>query len=217
MGIKLENVAEEKAKSTAKKKLPSKVVTQVDNTPADVVKYVSEGRDLYFGDGEEFLELPAEAYKVLPQNLKVRYDMAKRITLGDDVVDTVDSGIKGFKLPFEVRPESAGAQLAVRGKKKGFDYHWARPDKFEKHLRDGWVVDHDESTSTKYDESCSYKTVGGQKSPELILLKRPKKIGVQKKADAKKRRDMSVQGAQNDFRQSAESLGVKPLVDETNG
>jgi len=204
-------------KRSTGKKLPIKVVSKLDTSVVNVVKWASEGRELFFEDGENFLELSTEAYKALPQRTKTRYDVAKNITLGNDVIGTVTNDIKGFELPFEVRPENPTSQLAVVGTSEEYDYHWSRPDKFEKHSREGWVVDHDPSVRTKYDESCSYKTVGGQKHPELLLLKRPKTLGVEKKRKAKESRDALVKRTQNNFRESAESLGVKAVIDPNNG
>lgn len=213
----LENVKEAEAKAVAKKKLKAQVVSKVDTTPASVVKWVQEGRELYFAGGEDFMELPTEVAALLTGLSAQRYAIERDAKNGVDVVGNATNAINGFELNFNVRPDDPNRQLTVHGKDPKMVYHWARPDKYEQHLREGWVVDHDPNTSTEYDESCSYKTVGGQSQPELLLLKKSKEAHTDNQVKRKERRDGLVKKTQENFRRDVESIGGKAVVQSDNG
>lgn len=211
----LEKSADVTAKASAKKRLAPKIITKVDTTPTDVLQWSQEGRELYFEGDEEFLELPTEVYKILPISSKRRYDIVKAHTEGKDVIS--DATPEAWNLPFNVRPDEANRQLAVHGKKANMDYHWGRLDKLGTHQSEGWEVDHDSNVRTEYAESCDYKTVGGQNSPEAVLLRRPKEVSTQKRKERKELRDASVKKTQNNYREQISQAGLKPVVSSDNG
>lgn len=201
----------EEVNGKAKKKLASKVVTKIDTEAVDVLQWAKEGRELYFGDNEEFLKLPTEAYKALSLDSKRRYDIAEGHTLGRDIVK--DSIPEAFNLPFNVRPESVNRQLSVLDQDPKLDYHWGRPEKIGQHQSEGWVVDLESSAHTEFQDSSSYTTVGGQNRPEMILLTRSKEVSAEKRKERKDLRDASVRKTQGQFKEAASELGVKAIVD----
>ena len=211
----LERTSVAEAKLRAKKKLAPKIVSKVDTKVEDVLQWAQEGRELVFEADEEFLELSPEAYKALSLKSKTRYDIAKSHTMGNNPVS--DAIPEAFNLPFNQRPDEANRQLAVFGKDPKKDYHWGRIDKLSRHQAEGWEVDHDPNVHTEYKESCNYKTLGGQKSPEAVLLSRPKEISEKKRAERKAIRDGQVKKTQNAYRASVESVGVKPIIGSDNG
>lgn len=213
----LEKVSDAEAKATARKRLKPQVVSKVDTTATNVVKWVSEGRELFFEAGDDFLELPDEVIKLMSQTTRQRYSIERDAANGVDVVGAAMDGINGFSTNFNVRGDDPNRQLTVKGKKANKDYHWVRPDKFDVQLRKGWEVDHDKAVGTVYDESCNYKTVGGQNQPELVLMSRGKEVGLKEQAERKARRDGSVSKAQNQFRHDVETKGGRAIVDTTNG
>lgn len=199
----------------AKKKLLSKMVGSVDNTMEDVVKWDNEGRTLFFEDDEDkFLTLPTDVVRDLSRSNRQRYDLAKRIARGDSVLDSMTTAIQGFDSgDYAVRPGSASANLAVLGKKPGMDYYWERKENVNKRRSEGWQVDTDSDVKTIHDESCTYKTVGGEKNPEMILVSRPNSISAQAKAKKQAHRDALVGKAQNSYRDAVERVGAEVIVD----
>ena len=212
----LKNVKEEAAKAAAVKKLKSQVVSKVDTTHANVVKWISEGRELYF-DEESFLELPGEVYKMLSDLSKKRYNITKTHVLGADVVGNASDSIKGFTTEFGVRADDPNRQLKVSGKNPDLVYHWTRPDNFDQRKREGWVVDHESSTKTEYDESCNYKTVGGQNQPELLLMAKSKDAHKADQVKRKARRDGLVAKTQSNFQNDVEKIGGRAIIQSDNG
>jgi hypothetical protein len=213
----LESKKEAAAKVAAKKKLKAQVVSKVDTSPANVVKWASEGRELFFAGGEDFLELDDEVVGLLSGMNYTRYRIERDALNGSNPVGVSTDSINGFTTNFNVRPDDPNKQLEVSGKDPGMDYHWSRPDKYEQHLREGWVVDHDTSTKTRYSESCSYKTVGGQNQPELVLMKRGKEASEADRVERKKQRDGMVKKTQQSFANDVVKTGGRPIVDASNG
>lgn len=204
-------MAVEAKKEVVKKKLAPKVVGLVDITDEDVLKYNEEGRILFFLDEEDtFRELAPETVKQLSLVNREHYDVAKSIAGGQDVIGNVQDAIAGFDTDaYNVRPGSASANLAVYGKDPNFDYYWERAENISKSRADGWEVDHDPNVKTKHKESCTYKTVGGQAKPEMILTRRSKKASAEHKKKQREKRDRLIQHAQDTVRESAAQLGVK--------
>ncbi len=211
----LEKSTDVVAKAKARKALAPKIVTALDTTPTDVLQWANEGRELTFDADDDFLELPSEVYKALSLKSKTRYDIAKSHTLGNNPVS--DATPEAFNLPFNQRPDEANRQIAVLGQDPTKDYHWGRIDKLGKHSADEWEVDHDPKVHTEFKESCNYKTLGGQKSPEAVLLSRPKTTSDRKRKERQDVRDGQVKKTQSQYRSTLESAGIKPIVNSDNG
>lgn len=203
-------MAVEPKKEETKKVLPSKVVVLVDTKDEDVLKWNEEGRKLFFDDEEgNFRELAPEVVKSLSLSNRERYDVAKNIVSGADVIGNVQDSIQGFSArDYNIRPGSASANLAVYGKKPGEDYYWERAENVDKRRAESWKVDKDPDVHTRHQESCSYKTVGGQAKPELVLLSRPKSVSAEEKARKQKRRDALVGKATDSYRDAVERIGA---------
>lgn len=198
-----------------KRKLAAKTVGSIDNTVADVVKWDKEGRTLFFEDNEStFIKLDSEVVRGLSTANRMRYQTAKQIAGGVDVISSMTTAIQGFdSADYAVRPGSASANLAVLGKDKDTDYYWERKENVNKRRSEGWIVNTDSNVRTLHDESCSYKTVGGENNPEMILVSRPKSITIKENAEKKLRRDAMVGKATNTFRESVERVGGEAIID----
>jgi hypothetical protein len=204
-----------KKEATAPRKYNPKVVGAVDSTVEDVLKWNQEGRVLFFLDDEEtFLGLAPDEVKQLSLENRKRYDVARGIARGDDVMGTVTADIKGYEETYNVRPGSADDNLSVYGQKPGETYYWERPENIGRRKAEGWGVNTDSDISTSHKESCSHHTVGGEAKSELVLLSRPK--SVQKAEDAKNRaqRDRLINGAKDSFRRGVEKMGAIPIEDK---
>jgi len=211
-----ESTKETKSKEVAKKKLEAKVVTKLDNTPASVLKWASEGRELFFDD-DDFLELPEEVFRALSDTSKVRYKITLEHVLGGDVVKNATDAIRGFTTDFNVRGDDPNRQMMVKGKDPAKVYHWGRPDKHSPRLQKGWVVDHDSNVQTAYKESCNYKTIGGQNQPEMILYSKSREAHLADQAKRKANRDGMVKRAQENFKSDVARSGGKAIVQADNG
>ena len=202
-----------------KPKLAMRVVA-VDTDPALVVKWTQEGRELYFDDEESFLELEAEVVAQLSKVARMRYDLAKNITLGQDVVETVEDGARGWARDYSVAPGSATSRTHVSGKDPDKDYYIARADSVDYHMnKSGFKVTRDPKvTMGGRKETCTTKTVGGQRDTESVLLERPKHVMEKiKSTNARKRAELTksttheyaekAHQSQFEYGQSMENLG----------
>ncbi len=210
----VESVKKAKEERVAKKALAKKVVGAIDTTVEDVLKYAKEGRELYFADGEkEFLELPEGVLKELSQASRERYGLAKRITRGEDVITAVQDGIRGWVKDYNVRPGSARDNLAVFGKKKGFDYFWTTKEKLNGSISEGWEIDRNPDVKTIHQDSSTLKTVGGENKPELILMSRPKTLGIKAKEKRVERTQKLLGRTKEKFVENANKIGVVATMD----
>lgn len=199
----------EKAAKAPRKKVIRKVIVGIDKSPEDVLKLASEGHTLFFEDGDDFLELPEEIVSELNGDTKKRYRVAKAIASGEDVMGTAVADTLGFSVDYNVRPGSAGETTAVYGKDPNREYHWGRPDKHNKHMAEGYEVDVDPSVSTRFGESGTQKTLGGQNKREATLYSRPKKVGQELRAKRKALRDSRLLKTQNSAKEAAIKLGAR--------
>ena len=209
----VESVKEVKAVRAAKKALPSVVVGSVDNTVQDVLSYAQEGRELYFEDAGKFLEIPKQVYDLLSPTSKERYSLAKRITRGEDVVGSMLDAERGWAKDYQVRPGSFGTNTEVFGKDKDRDYYLGTPLKVSGHQAKGWEIDHDPNVHMFSKESGTLKTVGGEKHPELVLMSRPKDVGVKNKKLKIAKHRRTIQKTKENFVEKAANSGVIAKID----
>jgi len=204
--VKLEGAVKKKRAPDKKRK----IFIGVDTDPLDMVKWAKQGHELYFEDGEEtFLELDKEIISELSSVHKQRYTMAKSIALGNDVIGTVTDNINGYSKIHDIRPGSAGEQLTLSNRKKDTDYFWSTTAKVDRHMREGFVVDHDDNVKTRFDEAGAAKTVGGQKSPELILMSRPQAVADAERVRKKELRMKFVTKNKETLKETFDRAGVK--------
>lgn len=200
----------EKAAPKPRKKVIKKVVIGVDNTPEDVLKYDAEGHQVYFDDGDSFLELEDSVIEKLSIAVKQRYRIAEAIASGQDVLGVATAGTLGYDpKEYNIRAGSATENTTVYGKDPSREYHWGRPDKHNKHVAEGWEVDVDPSVKTRFSESGTQKTLGGEQKREATLYSRPKEVGKAFRAKRKEIRDGRLLKSQNTTKDAAARLGVK--------
>lgn len=173
----------------------------VDTDPALVLKWTQEGRELYFKDGDDFLELETEVVASLKRNARMRYDLAKAITLGEDVIETVEDGARGWSKDYAITPGTSTSRTFVKGKDPNKDYYLSRADSVDYHMaRSGFKVTRDPNISVGgRKETCTYNTVGGQRQTELVLLERPNKVAKQIQAENKKNRDALTKSTRSSY------------------
>lgn len=206
---------EVKKEREAKKKLEPVVIQALDFKAADVVKFDKEGRKLFFADDKEsFLELSDSIIQKLSPENKKRYRLAQQIFQGEDVIQNVVDGIRGWTKDYNVRPGSFSDNLMVFGKQKGFDYDWSTPAKLSNKVAQGWEVDRDPNVKTVWEDSSTLKTVGGEAKPELILLRRPKKIKIEERKKRKEKLNALKGQTKDNFVKTASDMGVQAFVAE---
>jgi hypothetical protein len=161
-----------------------KPIISIDTKVEDVVKWDSEGAELYFADDpEKFLELPSDVAGGLGFYNKQRYYTARNIMKG-----TMD--LSGYdKRKFKPQPgtATAGQQLRVDGKDSRFHYCWKRPDELQQAQRNGYRVADDPALDTFYGDVGSTRTVGQAGSEEMVLMKIPREAWEKKQADNRTR------------------------------
>ena len=209
----VEAVKEVKAKRAIKKALVSVVVGSVDNTLADVLKYAEEGREIYFADRTNFLEVPAQVVELMTIGSRERYGLAKRITNGEDVVGSMMDAERGWAKDYQVRPGAFATNTEVFGKDSNKDYYLATPMKISGHTAKGWEIDHDSDVHMFSKESGTLKTVGGEKHPELVLMSRPKSVGIERKLERATKHRRTIQKTKENFVEKAASKGVIAKID----
>jgi hypothetical protein len=202
-------------KRAAKQRLRTEVVG-VDTPHEDVVKWISEGRKLVFEDRESFLELDTELVRSLTRENRERYDMAKTITFGADPIGAIEDGRRGWEQDYNIMPGSASSRTVVTGKDPSKEYFLARKDAVGYHQSKGKVVTRDPNVKVGgKDESCSYKTVGGQASPEMVLMEIDKKVAQKQRAERSAIRDRIIQGTNESYKETAARNGFATSVDYT--
>lgn len=204
----LENKKEVTAKRAASKRLKTRVIGSLDTSVEDVLKCVQEGRDIIFKDGDEFLELPTEVYKQLLPIHKTRYQTAKSITEGVDVIGIAAESKFDLKLNYNKRHMDVGDQLRVHGKKADRDYYWERADRVHSKQIDGWEVDKDRDVKTIVDDG-KIKYIGGEKAPEMVLMSIPKTVLKEKKELKRARKEFILTNQKDAFKDTIERLGSK--------
>ena len=214
MAVSKAQTGAEIKKAADSKKVKKAVAVGVDKSYADVLQLQSEGYDLSFVDNPEFfLELPSEVLDQLtPHNTKC-YRMAENIAKGIDVVGAAVDAVRGYTTDYQIREGSASAQLQVEGKKAGWKYEFFRAESDVFARDQGYVPDHDPTTNTRHskDEAGTLKTVGGQKSPEMVLYKIPEKVLKERKAKRKDIRMGRLKKSQDTARDTILRAGAKIL------
>lgn len=203
------NKIEKAPAKQVRKKIQKKVIVGVDSTEADVLKLISEGHKLFFEEGDDFLELSEETIKQLDMATKQRYRMAKNITEGVDVMGPAIDSARGYSVDYKVRAGSANENTMVYGKEAGMEYTWGRTDKHNKKLSEGWVIDDNPNVKTRFNESGTRKTLGGQNAPEANLYRRKKETGDALRAKRKEIRNARLLKTQNTAKDAAIKLGVR--------
>lgn len=211
---KVESVKQAKSTRSKKKALANKLIGVVDTTKEDVLNYIKEGRELYFMDGKDFLELSDDIVAQMSYATKERYGLAKRITNGEDVVGAIQDGIRGWEKDYNVRPGSASDNMAVFGKKPGKEYFWTTKAKLNSSKMRGWEIDHDPDVHTLHNDPGTLKTVGGERQPELILMSRPKEIRAKLRKQRLDRADKLLGQTKEKFVENAAKIGVVATIDE---
>jgi hypothetical protein len=190
------------------------IIVGVDTDPQDVLLWSKEGRKLLFSEDEDFLELSEEVIRALSPDSRLKYDMARNITFKVDVVSNIEDGLRGWEKDYNVIPGSASAQTQVVGKDPKFDYRWMRKDAIGRHQSQGFEVDHDPNiVAGGRKESCTYKTVGGQSKPELVLGRRPKYISEQITLEKRKKRESFTQATLDNYVETANQKGAIAKAD----
>ena len=209
-----ESVRKEATKRSAKKKLDAKVIGSIDNSVEDVLECIKEGREIFFKDGStEFLKLPEDVVRDLSIASKERYRLAQNITAGNDVVGAIQDGKRGWAKDYQVRPGSFTDNTTVFGKDPTMDYVLSTPIKMTNKVARGWETDHDPNVHMLVKESGTLKTVGGEKNPELILMSRPKSIGIAEKKARAEKSNRLMSRTKEQFVDKANRLGVVASID----
>lgn len=210
-------VLEKKGTTVARRKQKAALqshIAGVDTKPTDVLKWATEGREIYFGDQSDFVEISDAIYAELTPASKQRYQLAKSITNGENPIDSVMDSQRGWKKTYNTKPGSASGQLLVEGKDPKKDYFLARAEDTDFHANaEGFQVTRDPNVTVGgVKESCTYKTVGGQKKPEMVLMERPISFVAASQKKAKDARDRLTKVAQNDFVEKTAQNGVVGLT-----
>lgn len=202
------------AKKLAEAKKLSEIIVGVDTSVEDVVKYSKEGRRLLFGEDENFLKLPEEIVRQLSVENRRKYDMAKNITLKQDVVGTIEDGLRGWVKDYNVIPGAASGKTIVTGKDPKMEYHWASKEKLSKHLGMGFQVTRDPNVKAgDSSDTCTYKTIGGENKPEMVLVERPKSVGIEVRARENAKADQLEQATLDNYVETAARKGFEATVD----
>ena len=151
-----------------------KVIISIDNQISDVLKYDSNGKDIYFDDEEgRFLDIPEDVVKELSLITKQRYKLAKKVH--EDIVKETEkygSGIEYLsKIKISGKHASATEKLRVHQKEKGMHVCYKRPDEVQSSLADGYRIAKNVKTFNSDVGSVHY--VGSYGEPELILMEIP--------------------------------------------
>ena len=202
-------------KRKEEKELKTVMIKVVDFNSKDVVKFDKEGRELYFDDSKEgFLKLDPKVVSKLKPSNKQRYRLAEQIFKGEDVIQTVQDGIRGWAKDYNVRPGSFSDNLAVFGKRQDFDYVWSTPAKMNNKIAKGWEIDHDPNVRTIWDDNGTLKTVGGEAKPEQVLMRRPKKISLGERKKRKEKTEKLLGRTKEKFVKSAAEIGVTATIED---
>ena len=209
-GPVIEKQSAVKAEREAKKDAGAVIVGAFDTTLADVLKYVQDGKEIYFSDKkDDFLYLPDEVLKVLPQQALKRYRVSKEVYEGGDPIGVSANSRFDMKRDFNTRRLPVGMQTQVQGKDPKFDYYWERSEQVDAKRMDGWEVDTDENVKT-YVNDGKVKFIGGSAKPEMVLMRIPKEVRLEQKT--RKRRivqDRLDSGQQKAFEATLSKLGSK--------
>ena len=209
-----ESVKKEATKRTTRKKLEPKVIGAIDSTVGDVLECIKEGREVFFEDGQKtFLVLPDEVIKDLLPESKKRYRLAQNIANGNDVVGAIEDGERGWAKDYQVRPGSFSDNTAVFGKNDDRDYVLSTPVKMSNKIAKGFVTDRDPNVHMLVKESGTLKTVGGEKDPELILMSRPKSVGIAEKRKKAEKAQALLGRTKEQFVEKANRLGVVASIE----
>lgn len=211
--MEVESVTKAKATRAKKKALSSKFVGAIDNTVDEVLEWAEEGREIYFADHKEFLEIPKQVYDVLTPMSRERYRLAKRLTMGEDVVSSMLDAERGWAKDYNVRPGSFGDNSEVFGKDPDYDYYLSTPTKLSGRYATEWEIDHDPNVHMLTKESGTLKTVGGENKPELILLRRKKSIGIKYAKKKLERHNNLIDKTKESFVENASKVGVVAKID----
>lgn len=166
---KKSDVVKERA---ATKALAPIMVGSFDTTVNDVIKYIDEGRDLFFKDDKDsFLTLPEDVVKTMLLEHKTRYRVAKGIVEGKyNLIDeATTSTVVAQALDYNKRLMPVGEQTKVFGKKEDREYYWERAERVHTRELEGWVVDHDTDVKTVVNDGTR-KFIGGANKPEMVLM-----------------------------------------------
>lgn len=209
-----ESVKKNKEVREAKKKLPAEVVGVLDTSIQKVLEYAQEGRDIFFKDGEDFLELPNQVVEEMNLTSRERYGLAKRITNGEDIITAMEDGARGWTKDYDVRPGSFSDNTEVFGKdNKNFDYYLSTTRKLSNRIAQDWEIDRDPNVHMMQKDSGTLKTVGGEKNPECILIRRKKEIGIERKKKSREKKRALMRQTKEAFVETADRLGVVASID----
>jgi len=169
------------SKSSKEEKTSKKVFISIDNTIEDIIKYQSEGVEIFFKDDpEDFLPLSQEEISQLNSINRTRYTIACGVRY-----QTLNlSDLKDSKKFFKPRPGFASAtqRLTIKGGRPDMHYAWKRPDELQQYAYEGGRVCTDPNVRTfggvdadgKTVRGSSTKTVSANGVDELILCEMPK-------------------------------------------
>jgi hypothetical protein len=207
--IVIEEAGTVEKKLASTKKLKSEIVG-VDTSLEDVLKWSKEGRTLFFSEDEDFLELPEEVVRELSLDNRRKYDVARGITFKQDVVGTIEDSLKEWVKDYNIIPGSASAKTAVSGKDPHKDYRWARKELLGKHIANGYKVTRDPKVKAgDASDTCSFKAIGGEQKPEMVLVERPKDVTLKIKSKRKQQRDSYSQATMDNYVESAARQGFE--------
>ena len=208
-----ESVKKAKEAREVKKKLVSIVVGALDSSVQKVLEYAQEGRDVFFKDRGEFLELPEQVVGELNLESRERYGLAKRITKGEDIITAMEDGARGWAKDYAVRPGSFTDNTAVFGKDPRDEYCLTTPRKLSDSIAKDFEIDRDPKVHMIQKDSGTLKTVGGEKNPECILVRRKKEIGVARKKAKREKKAALIRHTKEAFVETADRLGVVANID----
>lgn len=154
------------------------VFVTIDNTIEDVLKYDSEGKEVFFKDDlYAFIKLSSEDYEKLPKKLKTRYNTSKKTHAIREEEAEEDALIQEIELG--TRAPNAIGQLEILNKDPNLDYYLAAKNKVAQKRLKGFRIDKSGATCFGVTPTNGVTFVGY--SDELVLMSRPKEL-------AKKRR-----------------------------
>ena len=215
MAVAKAKSGQELKKEAGKAKRKLKKHLGFDTPYEDVLKWQSEGHELYFDEtGEEFLELTSEQVKELSPIHQMRYRMSKQIFDGTFDMDSTVSATLGYdKDMYAKRPGSASDKLKVWGKDEGWDYTFVREDSRARFEMDGWIPDTSPKTKTceTKNDACATTHIGGHRNSEMTLYKIPSDVNANKKKLRKDIRLGKLKKSQDTARESILRAGAKLL------
>lgn len=202
-------------------KLDQLVEITVDDSMEKIVELDTAGRRMRFNpDPAKFKQLAAGDLAKLSEFGKFSYQIAR--DEWQELKDAERAEEEDLLSRIEVGASMGRAtqRLEIRGKQKGIEYHWFRPDERNRveSPNVGWkpVVGGPERTLSN-DTGKGPHVIGTKGSEELILFKRPESARLAERRAKKNLRRQEMKDADARYREEIERQGITAIGDEDGG